>query len=140
MKKRILVILRVSSKAHGTEQQREIMRKWLNSLGYQDEEIEWLECVASARTPNSEYSQMVEDIKRLTTDDEIKTVAVWDISRLGRFKSELLRLKMFFYEHKIQLLIKEQDIKLFNDDGTISIGDNERYETFAAMAEQKDAR
>ena len=128
MKKRILAVLRVSCKEHETEQQRKNLRKWLNGLGYQDEEIEWLERIAS----NIDY----EDIKRLTTDSEIKTVAVWDITRLGRSKSDLLRLKMFFIEHKIQLLIKEQDIKLFNDDGTISIGDNERYETYAAMAEK----
>ena len=132
MKKRILAVLRVSCKEHETEQQSKDLSKWLNSLGYKDDEIEWLERIAS----NIDY----EDIKRLTTDSEIKTVAVWDITRLGRSTSDLLRLKMFFFEHKIQLLIKEQAIKLFNDDGTISIDANMLYDMLAAMAEQKDAR
>jgi len=132
MKKRILAVLRVSCKEHETEQRSKDLSKWLNSLGYKDDEIEWLERIAS----NIDY----EDIKRLTTDSEIKTVAVWDITRLGRSKSDLLRLKMFFIEHKIQLLIKEQAIKLFNDDGTISIDANMLYDMLAAMAEQKDAR
>lgn len=129
MKKRILAVLR---KEHETEQQSKDLSKWLNSLGYKDDEIEWLERIAS----NIDY----EDIKRLTTDSEIKTVAVWDITGFGRSTSDLLRLKMIFIEHKIQLLIKEQAIKLFNDDGTISIDANMLYEMLAAKSEQKDAR
>ena len=129
MKKRILAVLR---KEHKTEQQRKDLSKQLNSLGYKDDEIEWIERIAS----NSDY----EDIKRLTTDSEIKTVAVWDITGFGRSTSDLLRLKMIFIEHKIQLLIKEQAIKLFNDDGTISIDANMLYEMLAAKSEQKDAR
>ena len=130
MKKRILALLRVSSKERETEQQSKDVSKWLNRLGYKDDEIEWLE-----RASNNDY----EDIKRLTTDSEIKTVAVGDITRLGRSTSDLLRLKMFFIEHKIQLLIKDQAIKLFNDDGTISIDANMLYDMLAALAEQKDA-
>lgn len=132
MKKRILAVLCVSCKKHETEQQSKDLSKWLNSLGYKDDEIEWLERIAS----NIDY----EDIKRLTTDSEIKTIAVWDITGFGRSTSDLLRLKMFFIEHKIQLLIKKQAIKLFNDDGTISIDANMLYNMLAAMAEQKDAR
>lgn len=135
MTKKILSLLRVNNNAQGFEPQRADMQKWLGSLGYQPDEIEWLECVASARTPNTEYSQMLDDIKRLTTDGGIKAVAVWDITRLGRSKSDLLRLKMFLIEHQVQLLVKNPAIKLLNDNGAVSPAANSLFTECAKMAD-----
>lgn len=137
--KKVLLVVRASTLAHSAriESQREEMKKWLNGLGYQDEEIEVLEYVASAHNRSTEYLQMLEDIKRLTTDDDIKTVAVSDLSRLGRCESDLLSLKMYFIEHKVNLIVKNPAIKLLNADGTVSAADNIVYSMCAAMADTK---
>ena len=120
MTKKILSLLRVNNNAQGFEPQRADMQKWLGSLGYQPDEIEWLECVASARTPNTEYSQMLDDIKRLTTDGGIKAVA---------------GLKMFLIEHQVQLLVKNPAIKLLNDNGAVSPAANSLFTECAKMAD-----
>ena len=130
MKKKILVFLRVNSNAQEKEQ-REVMRQWLNGLGYQDEEIEY----CAVGTDNIDSVVVFVETQSGVYNGRIKAVAAWDIASLGRSESDLLKLKMFLIERRVQLLVREPAIKLLNDDGTVSMGANMLFSVCAAMVE-----
>lgn len=116
------------------ESQHNDMAKWLTTMGYQTNEIEWLESAgASARSLNAKYLQMLEDIKRITTTSNIKAVAIWHINRLGRVESKLMEMKEFFVKNKVQLYIKESNVQLLDDNGNLTTGGSLVFSLFAAM-------
>lgn len=136
--KRILCVVRVSTTKQETESQHNDMLKWLNGMGYQENEIEWLESAgASARSLNDKYLQLLEDIKRITT--EIKAVAIWHINRLGRVESKLMEMKEYFVKNKVQLYVKQSNVTLLDDNGNLTTGGSLVFSMFSAMVAEETA-
>jgi len=50
----------------------------------------------------------------------IKTVHVHELSRLGRNLQNILETVTFFTEQKIQLVVKKENIRLFDDNGKVT--------------------
>lgn len=138
--KKILCVIRVSTTKQETESQHNDMAKWLSSMGYKENEIEWLESAgASARSLNAKYIEMLEDIKRITTTTTIKTVALWHINRLGRVESKLMEMKEFFIKNKVQLLVKQSNVTLLDDEGKLTTAGSLCFSMFAAMVAEETA-
>ena len=136
--KRILCVVRVSTIKQETESQHNDMLKWLNGMGYQANEIEWLESAgASARSLNDKYLQLLEDIKRITT--EIKAVAIWHINRLGRVESKLMEMKEYFVKNRVQLYVKQSNVTLLDDNGNLTTGGSLVFSMFSAMVAEETA-
>ena len=136
--KRILCVVRVSTTKQETESQHNDMLKWLNGMGYQENEIEWLESAgASARSLNDKYLQLLEDIKRITT--EIKAVAIWHINRLGRVESKLMEMKEYFVKNRVQLYVKQSNVTLLDDNGNLTTGGSLVFSMFSAMVAEETA-
>ena len=136
--KKILCVVRVSTEQQETESQHNDMLKWLNGMGYSENDIEWLESAgASARSLNAKYLLMLVDIKTICTTTNIKTVAIWHINRLGRVESKLMEMKEFFVKHKVQLLIKQSDIRLLDDNGNITTGGSIVFSVFSATVAEE---
>ena len=132
--KRILVVVRASTVAQETESQRKEMEDFCLSLGYAADEIEYLITAgASARKANAKYLKMIEDIKRILSETEIRCLAAWHINRLGRLESYLMQLKEWLITHGIQLYIKNPSLKLLNDDGTVNNGTEIAFSVFSTL-------
>ena len=140
MKKKILCVIRVSTENQETESQHNDMAKWLSGMGYKESEIVWLESAgASARSLNQKYLDLLEEIKRICTEDGIKSVAIWHINRLGRVESKLMEMKEFFVKNKVQLYIKQSNITLLDDNGNLTTGGSLVFSMFSAMVAEETA-
>lgn len=81
---------------------------------------------------------MIEEMKHLIeTDKDIKAVVCWHLNRLARNDSMAMDIKNFLIDHKVQLHIKEPQLKLLNDDGTVNDGAELVFSVFATMSKQQ---
>ena len=134
MAKRILGVVRVSTKNQDTKPQKKELQEFLKSKGYRPNEIEWIEVTgASARKENDAYLKMLEDIKRKIETKGLDTVALWHLNRLGRTETSLSKMKDYFVDNKIQVYVKNPYLQLFNDDKTLNQGCSMAWSLFAAM-------
>ena len=121
------------------ESQHNEMANWLAGMGYQADEIEWLESAgASARCCNAKYMKMIADIKSIVSESNtIKTVAVWHINRLGRREKKLIEMKSWFVENKVQLYVKNPQLHLLDEDAQPDKAGGMVYRLFANMVESE---
>lgn len=122
-KDKVLALLRVSSSRQDfTAQQNELLG-YLHGLGYQDKNITWLEIKTSATArENSEYTEWLENIKTICLRDNIKTIAVWHLNRLGRREKPLHDMKIWCEENKVNLIARDGNFRLFDDNGDSYMG------------------
>lgn len=137
MNKTILCAIRVSTERQETESQKQEMLSFCKSIGYAEENIEWIEVAgASARKLNNKYIQMLEDIQtKIKSTPSIKAIAFWHLNRLGRIESKLMEMKEWFIANRIQVFIKNPTITLFEDlqTGKVSASAEIAWAIFAAM-------
>lgn len=135
MAKRILCVIRTSTIRQEIESQHNDMIGFLQTKGYNQDEIEWLEAKgASARCANKSYLEMLENIKTIiSSSDTIKACAVWHLNRLGRIESYITSMREWFTHNHIQLYVKNPDMTLLNADGTYNTGNNIIFAMFAAF-------
>lgn len=138
MAKRILGVVRVSTKNQDTKPQKKELQEFLKSKGYRSNEIEWIEVTgASARKENDAYLKMLEDIKRKIETKRLDTVALWHLNRLGRTETSLSKMKDYFVDNKIQVYIKNPILQLFDIDSkgqkTLNQGCSIAWSIFASM-------
>lgn len=134
--KKVLCVLRTSTQQQEVDSQRSDMLQYLEGLGYEEEEIEWLEAQgASARSVNSQYLQMIDSIKSiiLSSNGEITACACWHLNRLGRIESYLLSLKEWFLSNHIQVYIKEPSFQLLDSTGKPNSASELTWSMFATF-------
>lgn len=133
--KKILGVVRASTVRQETESQQYELEQYIISLGFKKSEIEWLVYAgASARKMNAAYLEMMDRIKSTISNSEtIKTVAAWHLNRLGRREKPLIDLKEWFEENNVQVYVKENSLKLFNDDGTVNEGADITWSLYANL-------
>lgn len=135
--KKVLAILRASTNRQEVESQKMELGNHLKSLGYSEDEIRFEAYRgASASKANKQYLLMIEDIKAICTTTEIKTVAFWHLNRLGRMKSYLDSMCNWFIENHVQVILNNPNIKLFEDNGEVSMSTKMIWSMFAIMIEE----
>lgn len=93
---------------------------------------------ASARKQNELYKQEVEELlNTLMEDSAVNCVYVWEVSRLARAELPFFRMKDYIVTHKIQLIVKTPSIKLFDDDGTLNLGQEVILNLLVTLAKQE---
>lgn len=136
-KKKILVFLRTSTDGQDLQDQKNEMRDYVKSMGYDEGDCVYLECTgASAIKLNDKYLNMIDILKDYIKQGTIGCVAVWHINRLGRDDVLLIELKNLFIKHKIQFICKNPSLVLLNEDGTVNEGTELAFGLFATMVKQ----
>lgn len=129
---KILAVLRASTIKQELDSQKMELEKFCQSKGF--DEIEWLAVKgASARKANSEYLQLLEDIKSTIINKNIKYVAFWSLDRLGRIESYLMLMKEWFTKNAIQVYVNNPSLTLLNEDGTPNAGASIAWSVFASI-------
>ena len=116
---KILCIIRTSTLQQELDSQHSEMETFCHSIGYRD--IVWIEAKgASARSLNKAYLDMLEKVKTtILNDKEINAVGLWHLNRLGRKENYIVDMKSWFIENHIDVFIKNPNIRLFKNDGTV---------------------
>jgi DNA invertase Pin-like site-specific DNA recombinase len=132
-----IIWTRVSTERQEVDSQLKETTEYAISLGY-DEFVNISKVGASAYKANKLYLEMIEEFKNLIeTDKEIKAVVCWHLNRLSRNDQYAVEIKNFLIENKVQLHIKEPQLKLLNDDGTVNDGAELIFSVFATMSRQQ---
>lgn len=134
----ILVWLRVSTETQELVNQKNEMRDFVKSMGYDENDIIYVEGIgASAIKINDEYVQMYNEVKRYIENKQICAVAVWAVNRLARDEEWFVKFKKLFIENKVQFLVKNPTLALLNNDGSVNAGSELALSLFSTMAKQE---
>ncbi|MDH6304354.1 DNA invertase Pin-like site-specific DNA recombinase [Parabacteroides sp. PF5-5] len=116
MAKDAVIYLRVSTEEQDYNRQLEDLRSFAKKENYAI--IKTFSDKMSG-LKDERYREGLSEMKEYLIQNDIKTVLVWEISRLGRKQSTLNLLIEFFEEHKINVYFYSQNIWLL-DNGKIS--------------------
>ena len=93
---------------------------------------------ASAIKQNKLYLQEVNELlTTLNNDQSVKTVYVWEISRLARVELAFYKMKDYFIKNKVQLICKTPTLRLFDDDGKLNSGSELTLSLLVTLAKQE---
>lgn len=135
--KKILVFLRVSTDSQDLQGQKNEMRDYVKTMGYDEDDIIYLENKgASAIKLNDKYIDMINTLKDYIDRQIIDCVAVWHINRLGRSDEVLTELKNIFIKNKIQFICKNPSLVLLNEDGSVNSGTELAFGLFSILVKQ----
>lgn len=109
------------------------------SEGFEKEDLIHIgEAGASAIKQNDLYLMEVEKlISTLDNDKSVKTVLVWEISRLARNELAFYQMKDYFLNNHIQLICKTPSLKLYDTDGKVNKGSELTLSLLVTLAKQE---
>lgn len=135
---KILIFLRVSTESQELDNQRDEMRDFVKSMGYNEQDCVFIEGVgASAIKINDEYISMYNEVKKHIDNREITAVAVWAVNRLARDEEWFVKFKKLFIENKVNFYVKNPTLVLLNPDGSVNAGAELALSLFSTMAKQE---
>lgn len=119
-----VVWCRVSTTAQEFESQKLELIKQAQDDGFALDEILPIgKAGASAIKLNALYQQEVDELlSALDKDDEIKTIYVWEVSRLARNEKAFYMMKDVILKKHIQFICRVPEIKLLDKDGSVNQG------------------
>ena len=138
---KIIVMVRTSTEAQSTEDQRREMLDFCKSEGYGEDSIVWVEKQgASAAKVDDDYRAMIDEVKRKVEEDrDIKCFAVWHLNRLARTEEVWIEIKSFFVSRKVQIICKNPYLKLLTPDGKVDPGMELAMGLLAILSKQDQA-
>lgn len=139
MAKKAIIWRRGSTARQEIESQDSELTALAISEGFQEEDLIHIgEAGASAIKQNDLYLMEVEKlISTLENDKTVKTVFVWEISRLARVELAFYKMKDYFLKNKIQLICKTPSLKLYDEDGKVNQGSEITLSLLVTLARQE---
>lgn len=130
-----ILLVRVSTEKQDYSPQLRELKKYARTLGFSKfEEIATKESGFLNFEKKDGFKQVIECINR---NPAFNTIIVSEISRLSRQKIVLEQIKNYLSLNKIQLIIKDIDFKLFDNNGDISLNTDIIFSVFASFAESE---
>ena len=133
-----ILLVRVSTEAQDfTEQEREIYQMAIKD-GYKPEDIIPIcEKESGIKLEEEDRAGLNQMKQYIESGIGVDCVYCWEVSRIARRKKINFSVLEYLTKHKVQLIIKNPSIKLFNDDGTINEGAEVVFTLFSQMAESE---
>ncbi|UUW11335.1 recombinase family protein [Flavobacterium plurextorum] len=135
MKKNAILLVRVSSLEQDYEAQIHDLKQYGQSLGYIDFHV-----VQTKETAFADLSQKVgtnDMFKYIEENPSYNTVFTTEISRLARRQSILHQIKEHCVTRNIQIIIKDMDFRLFDNDGKVNQQSEMIFALFGMFAENE---
>ena len=132
-----ILLVRVSTEAQDfTEQEREIYEMALAD-GYSKEDIIPICEKESGIKLEEEERAGLNRMKELIEEGNVNCVYCWEVSRIARRKKINFSVLEYLTKKRVQLIIKNPSITLFNRDGSINEGAEVVFTLFSQMAESE---
>ena len=135
MVKYAIILVRVSSYIQDLEPQKNALKDYAKSLGFK--QIRVIETKESGLVDEVDKVGTTEMFKFIEQNPEYNTVFCTEISRLARRQTVLFSLRDWFVNNKIQLVLKEGNYRLFDDDGTVSESGYNLFALYGMFAESE---
>ena len=136
MRKRAIILSRVSSLQQTLEQQTEAVLKEVRKDGYTDDDIIIIEDKESAIKLSEEERNGLNKMKEsISSDPSINAVYLYELSRLSRRQSTLFSIRDYLIERNIQLICLQPYMKLLDEDGRMSQTASLMFSIFSSFSE-----
>lgn len=132
--KKIIIFCRCStSKQDITAQQNETIA-FAKGLKYTEDQFIFLGGVGlSAYKVDTMYQKSIEQLKQYIISGTIEAIVVYHLNRLARNEVIAMEIKQLCVEHKVNILVKEPQLRLLNDDKTLNEGFELAYSLFCTL-------
>ena len=131
-----ILLVRVSTEKQSFDEQEKELYE-LASRDYAPKDITIIAHKESAIKLSEEERQGITEMKACIESGGYDCVYAWEISRIARKKKVLFSILEYLQERKIQLIIKDPEIRLLNDDGSINESAETVFTLFAQLAESE---
>ena len=141
MKGKVLIMVRTSTEAQSTEDQKKELIEFCKSEGYNEKNIICIEKQgASAAKVDDDYRAMIDEVKaKVEEDKSITCFAVWHLNRLARTEEVWIEIKSFFVSHKVQIICKNPYLHLLDSEGNLDPGMELAMGLLAILSKQDQA-
>lgn len=134
-KKFAILLVRVSTMGQSNDPQTDDLKKYANSLGYnQLKIIETKESGLADLDKKIGTNQLFTFIKE---NPKYNVVFSTEISRIGRRQSVLHQIKEWLVKNKIQLFVKDVGYSLFDENGKVTIAGDMMFSLYGLFAESE---
>lgn len=127
-----LLLTRVSTKYQDYTPQEKDLKKYANDLGY---EVAGIISTKESGFRTIERKDGFRQVKEFFAGHkDCRTLIITELSRLSRYDDVLIHCKTYFKENKIQLIVKDINFRLFDDNGNYNYTTDYIFNMFATMA------
>lgn len=134
----VIALIRTSTITQEVESQRDELLSFIKSDGINENDIIVVgQAGASAIKVDDAYKRNINEVYRLIEEGNITAVYAWAIDRIGRQEEILFAFKNKLIDSKIQLIIKNPNLRLLDNDGKVNSGMEMAFSLFATMAKQE---
>ena len=127
-----LLLTRVSTKYQDFTPQEEDLKKYANELGYEVVDIISTKESGFRTIERKDGFRQVKEF--FATHPDCRTLIITELSRLSRYDDVLIHCKTYFKEHKIQLIVKDINFRLFDENGNYNYSSDITFNLFATIA------
>ena len=133
--KNCIILTRVSTSQQDYQFQLDALYKYANELGLNKPLIDISTKESGFRSMESKdgFKRVIEFLK----ENDCRIVLCTELSRLAREKIILEQIKEWFVTNKIQLYVKDQNFRLFNDEGEVDMSTDIIFSVYASMAQSE---
>lgn len=133
--KKCIILTRVSTSQQDYQFQLDALYKYAKDLGLDKPLIDISTKESGFRSMESKdgFKRVIEFL----SENDCRIVLCTELSRLAREKIILEQIKEWFVNNKIQLYIKDQNFKLFNDNGEVDMSTDIIFSVYASMAQSE---
>lgn len=133
--KHAVILVRVSSYFQDLGPQKNALLEYAKNLGFT--KIHVIETKESGLVDEVDKVGTTEMFKFIEQNPKYQTVFCSEISRLARRQSVLFSLRDWFVNNRIQLILKEGNYRLFEDNGTVSESGYNLFALYGMFAESE---
>ena len=130
--KKCLLLTRVSTKYQDFTPPEEDLKKYANDLGY---EVAGIISTKESGFRTIEKKEGFSQVKEFfASHPDCRTLIITELSRLSRYDDVLIHCKTYFKENKIQLIVKDINFRLFDENGNYNYSSDITFNLFATIA------
>lgn len=133
--KKCIILTRVSTSQQDYQFQLDALYKYAKELGLQKPltDISTKESGFRSMESKDGFKRVIEYLK----EHDCRIVLCTELSRLAREKIILEQIKQWFVNNKIQLYVKDQNFRLFNEEGEVDMSTDIIFSVYASMAQSE---
>lgn len=133
--KKCIILTRVSTTQQDYQFQLDALYKYAEDLGLDKPLIDISTKESGFRS--MEAKDGFKKVIQFLSENDCRIVLCTELSRLAREKIILEQIKEWFVTNKIQLYVKDQNFKLFNDNGEVDMTTDIIFSVYASMAQSE---
>ncbi len=133
--KKCIILTRVSTSQQDYQFQLDALYKYAKELGLNKPLIDISTKESGFRSMKAKdgFKRVIEFL----SENDCRIVLCTELSRLAREKIILEQIKEWFVNNKIQLYVKDQNFRLFNDEGEVDMSTDIIFSVYASMAQSE---